>query len=463
MSLSLLLGAVFVLALVLAAAMFSGRQVQNAADFSSASQRATLPMVLGSLTGTMVGGASTIGTAQLAFSYGLSAWWFTVGGGLGLILLGLFYARPLRKSGCTTLSQVVSREYGGSAGRTLGLLNTLGSFISVIAQILSGSALLSALTNMPPLTGILLIAGLMLAYVIFGGALGAGYVGIVKVVVILLSLVVCAGLTIHLAGGLQQVFQHPQLDPLRHQNLMARGFLRDGGAGLAAIIGFISTQANITSIISARDSRTAIRGCVLTGLLMPVVGGAGILVGLYMRAHFPFMESRLALPTFILQQVPGFFGGMMLAALLVTIVGSGAGISLGISNIIAHDLMPKRLLTKLDERGRLALNRTVLTLLLLVCALLSLGSLGDMILNLTFLSMGLRGAAGVGVFTTALLLRGRIGNSAAMLSMVLGVLATILAQLLVADTIDPAVPGLLVSLAILGVGMHRTALKKVSI
>lgn len=64
-------------------------------------------MVCGAILGTLVGGQSTIGNAQLAFSFGLSAWWFTIGAALGALLLGLLYAGPLRRSGCTTLMEVM--------------------------------------------------------------------------------------------------------------------------------------------------------------------------------------------------------------------------------------------------------------------------------------------------------------------------------------------------------------------
>ena len=43
--------------------------------------------------GTLVGGSSTIGTAQLAFDYGISAWWFTLGGGVGAYFAELYHQR----------------------------------------------------------------------------------------------------------------------------------------------------------------------------------------------------------------------------------------------------------------------------------------------------------------------------------------------------------------------------------
>ena len=62
-------------------------------------------MVAGTIAGTCVGGASTIGTAQLAFSVGVSPWWFSLGLGLGLVVMAAFYASPLRRAGLETVPE----------------------------------------------------------------------------------------------------------------------------------------------------------------------------------------------------------------------------------------------------------------------------------------------------------------------------------------------------------------------
>ena len=54
------------------------------------------PVVAGLIIGTLVGGSSTVGTAQLAFEYGMSAWWFTLGSGFACLVLALGY--PSHKS-----------------------------------------------------------------------------------------------------------------------------------------------------------------------------------------------------------------------------------------------------------------------------------------------------------------------------------------------------------------------------
>lgn len=95
--------------------VYSGRKVKSAADFSSGGGKAGSWIVCGAIMGTLVSSQATIGTAQLAFSYGMSAWWFTLGSGIGCLILALGYAAPFRRSGCKTLLQIVSQEYGPTA------------------------------------------------------------------------------------------------------------------------------------------------------------------------------------------------------------------------------------------------------------------------------------------------------------------------------------------------------------
>ena len=114
-----LLGALVTLALVLIVGIRAGKKVKNAGDFTNGSGMG-VPMIAGSLVGTLVGGASTIGTAQLAFHYGFSAWWFTLGGGIGLLVLALVFVKPMVRGGYRSLPQILSHTYGKKAATLSG-------------------------------------------------------------------------------------------------------------------------------------------------------------------------------------------------------------------------------------------------------------------------------------------------------------------------------------------------------
>ena len=184
-------GIVLVLALIIGVGLLSGRKVQDAKDFVSGGGKAGPLLVCGTIMGALVSSQATIGTAQLAFHYGLAAWWFTLGSGIGCLILGVGYASSLRRSGCITELQIVSKAYGAAAGSLGSVLCSLGIFISVLAQVVACSGLVVTLfpqVSIPVAAGISVIV--MGFYVLFGGAWGAGMGGVVKLILLYMASVV---------------------------------------------------------------------------------------------------------------------------------------------------------------------------------------------------------------------------------------------------------------------------------
>lgn len=142
--LTIMLATIF---LVLFIGLWAARSVHSAEGFSLGGRSAGVTMVAGSIAGTCVGGGATVGTAQLAASFGLSAWWFTIGTGFSLLLLAVFYARPLRKTALITIPQYLAANYGRRAEILATIASSLGIFFSAVASSLPGIALLSAILN----------------------------------------------------------------------------------------------------------------------------------------------------------------------------------------------------------------------------------------------------------------------------------------------------------------------------
>ena len=196
-----IIGVLLTVTLLVAVSWLSGRKVKDAHTFTTGGNAGSW-MVCGAMLGTLAGGQSTIGTAQLAFCYGLSAWWFPIGAGLGAVVLGLFYAGPLRRSGCTTLLEIVSREYGHKAETVGSILFLIGIFISIMSQVLSSSAMIGSLFGMTTLWSSIAGAVLILLMVLFGGIRSAGVGGIIKLILLYLCSLAAGIVVWHIAGGL---------------------------------------------------------------------------------------------------------------------------------------------------------------------------------------------------------------------------------------------------------------------
>ncbi len=483
-----IIGIILTVGLLLAVSVFSGRKVKDARSFTTGG-RAGSWMVCGTILGTLVGGQSTIGTAQLAFSFGLSAWWFTIGAALGALLLGTLYAGPLRRSGCSTLMEVVRKQYGRRAETVGSILFLIGIFISITSQLLSSSAMITSLFGLP-LGAALAIGALLIAMLVFfGGIKSAGAGGIVKLALLYISSM-AAGIAVWKMGngldGIRQsisaLYETPQLAAMndiscaedihrRYGTFLARGPLKDLGGCLSLTLGVVCTQTYAQAIWSAATTRKARRGALYCAALIPLIGAACTLVGMYMRGHYVtaaeaaalqragenlpagigILENSLqAFPTFILAHLPAWLGGIALGTLLINILGCGSGLVLGAATILTRDVYGNlmALLRRTPRLGQLAQTRLSIVVLLALGVAAAHFVRGSFINDLGFLSLGLRAAALLLPLSFALWLPGRFHPRAITVSMITGTAVMLIAGLLHLPA-DPMYYGLVASAIVL--------------
>ncbi len=453
------IGAALVLLIITGVGIYSGKHVNSAGDFSTGGRKAGAGIVAGSIIGTLVGGSSTIGTAQLAFNYGFSAWWFTLGGGIACLILALGFIKPLYNSGISTLPQVFSKEYGQTSSTVSTVLMSIGSLFSIVAQLLAGMALIMSVSSLGSFAATLFVIMLMLVYVIFGGVWGAGLVGIAKTLLLYGTVIACGFLAVSLGGGVSAFTE--ALPHAKYFNLFARGTLVDLGAGVSLILGVITTQAYIQSILSAKSIRLSKAGALVAAALMPLIGIAGIFIGLYMKINSPDLAAAKALPTFIMQNTPPLFAGIIMATLLVTLVGTGAGVALGVSSMICNDIYRIYFNKNASDKTVLFATRIIIALILVTAALFTTGNMGSLILSWSFMSMGLRGAVSFAPLCCALFLPGRIAKRFALYAMIAGPFFVLIGKFILPKFIDPLFLGVGVSIILMAIGYFANEKKVV--
>ena len=445
------MGSALVILLIIGIGIYSGKHVGTSSN-SNKGRRATTGLVTGALLGTLVGGSSTIGTAQLAYTYGFSAWWFTLGGGIGLLALGTVFAKPLYCSGITTFSELFVNEYGKRTGFISALLNSIGILLAVVAQIISGVALITAVTSFTTMEGTILIIVLMLFYAFSGGSLGAGYVGIVKTVLIFGLVVICGMLAITDAGGLGVFFNNPLLPHETYFNLFARGVTVDLGAGLSLLVGVLTTQSYLSAFLMAKSLKVARAGALLGALLSAIIGVLGIFVGMYMTLNYPDIDAKMALPVFIMEKIPSGLAGIMLGTLLIVVVGTGAGLSMGVTSISCHDIYKEYIHKQANPERLRIVSRITQTIILIGCSLLTLGNMGDLILGWSFMSMGLRGSVTFVPLFVTLFVRKKISSKYAVSAMVAGAFFTLIGKGILPSYIDSIFLGIMAATILIMIG-----------
>ena len=448
-----LISLVITLILFLLPSLLAARKIGGAEDYSLGNRAAGAPIVSGAIVGTIIGGAATLGTAQLAFCVGLSAWWFTLGSGIGLLILALFYAYPLRQTGLSTIPQFLVAHFGKSAGPITSLASSAGIFFSIIASMLSCFGLISAILGVSSLAAAFVTVGLVCLYVFWGGIRGAAWSGLCKTGLLYLTLVVAGTTALTSLGGINGLQTAFSSDPWL--SLLGQGVgLAFSNAG-SLIIGIISTQTYAQAIFAARDPHTAMVGSITAATLTIPIGLPSVLVGLFMRANHPDILPLHALPLYLSNYLPAWLGGIALAALLLSAIGSIAGLALGIGSMLSGDIL-RELCGLHNNRLQLWANRGSILFVCLFAAHFVLHNLDSLVLDWNFLSMALRGTGIFIPLSLAILCPGKLRPAIAVCSMLAGLLASLAWLLLYPGYGNPLLPGLAGSLIVVLTGFLLT-------
>ena len=366
--------------------------VKSDTDFALAGRGLSAFGVCGVIVGTLVGGASTVGTVQLAYSHGITAWLFTLGSGLACLVLALVFSRPLRREHPATVSEYIGMTFGAKAQRYTSLFSSLGMFLQVVAQCLAGVAVLRASLPIGQSTSLAICFFLIFIFVVIGGMSGSKIIGQLKIGMLYCIMVISAVMAWIMGGGLGPVLERlPEGDWF---NLFALGTSQGMTDMVSMIVGVCSTQIYLQAIFSARDVNEARKGALLAAAIIPPLGLLAVFIGIYLRGVCPVLPggSASALPAFINTYYPGPIAAVFTAGLLIIALGTASGLLLGVSTSLYVDF-----LQRFSPLQRISSNLTRIRLcaviVLMGSFLLVLTGLDSNILEWAFMAMGLRGAA----------------------------------------------------------------------
>ena len=141
------------------------------------------------LTGLAIGGASTVGVAEGAYTQGISAGWYNAAWGAGGIIVGILVADAFRRMEVRTIPEMMERMYGPSSRLISIIAQILIMMVITSLQYVAGGAILTAL--LPSIftfqQGVLLTALVFVGITLIGGYWAAGLSNLINVIIIYLG------------------------------------------------------------------------------------------------------------------------------------------------------------------------------------------------------------------------------------------------------------------------------------
>jgi len=319
----------------------SRRKARGIDDFFVAGRKSPSPFVVGSLLATIIGGSATIGMAGLGFQQGLTgAWWLLVGS-IGLVFLGLFFAKKVRRLALYTLPELVERQYDQRMALAASILIVVAWIGIIAAQIIAAGQILGILGAGSPTIWMVIFTAIFVTYTILGGQHAIIRTDFLQSIIIFAGIFAGLALLLSRLGGWEGL--RISLPAERFAFPLSPQF--DGAAliTLLLLVGltYLVGPDMYSRIFCARDDRAASTATLWTAALIIPLAFAITVIGMGAASLFPDIAPEQAFPTVINELFSPLLAGIILAALLCAVMSSADTTLLSASTILTIDIIGK--------------------------------------------------------------------------------------------------------------------------
>ncbi len=334
-----------------AAGSLMARRARNSAGWAVAGGGMSTTLIAVGIAGTRIGGAGTYGVAGDVISGGVwNLWWYGINAFLALAIVGLFFGIYFRRFKLHTVGELFTIRFRHRRCQWLTSLcvQTEYAIVNLIEAYVIG-IILSTLTPLPMLGGVLVAAIIFATYVSLGGLWGTAVTNLIHCTVVLVGLLTVGLLGIGQLGGWDQVTDTigGHLAAASQDEVAWWGF---AGAGWLPVFGMFFSAAVHTPAASvytnystaARSERQIAPAFLLAGLIaaaMPILAG---LIGILTAARYG-LDTGLGgyrNLTTLASEINPFVGGIALAAVLAAVISSGGPILLSSATMFVRDWLP---------------------------------------------------------------------------------------------------------------------------
>ncbi len=337
-----------------------------------------------------------------------------------LLLLGVFFAKPLWNRKLTTFGDLFRQRYGLQTERVAAILLIPTSVLWAAAQIRGFGQVLAANSEFDTSIAIAFAAAIVITYTTFGGLKADAVTDVIQGVTLAAGVVVLFWVVYFGDGGFAW-----QAVPAESLSLFPadRPWMESAEAWAVPVLGSLFASEVIARVAAARNAQVARTGLLAGGTLFLVFGTLAALVGLAGATMIPGLEDPEHVVIAMADQHLGtglriLFSGALAAAILSTV----DSVLLTAGSLMAHNLIiPLR--PQMSDRDRLRLNRFGVVFFGLVSYSVAVGA--ETVWGLVEESSAL-GSAGIFVIVPFALFTRFGGALSAIASLAIGAIAYIL-------------------------------------
>ena len=362
MNIHLLLLIVYSVALT-AAGLWVARLVRSSGDFFVAGRTLSAPLIFSTVLAANIGAGTTVAATGLAYTEGISAWWWNGSAAIGSLALAFWIGprlwRLAAQQGFYTAGDFLEYRYTATVRGVMGALIWLGTLTALAAQLIAGAAVLNVVAGVSKEAGILIGALVMTGYFVAGGLLSSAWVNLLQLVVLMAGFLVAMPLLYSEVGAGAAFGSIEPPHPGYWDFWYSRGAGMSGWAMLAVLTpAFIVSPGLLQKAYGAKDERAVRLGIGLQGGAQMIFAFIPVFFGIAARAaHLEIESPNLVLPTVLATQLPVILGALGLAAVFSAEVSTCDALLFMLATSLSKDLYKRFVNPGADDRRVLLVAR----------------------------------------------------------------------------------------------------------
>ena len=357
--------------------------------------------------GEWLGGTATTGVSEYGFLYGLSGAWYTISNGLGVLFLGLFFAKLYRSIGKMTVPGIIEHIFGKKAQVISSLILVFVMIAVGVSQVIAAGKFGQALLGIDFRVTAIVFTLIFISYTWFGGMKAVSSTNTMHLIVMYSGVIVAVIMLIYKVGGwssfISGVHDVEQVSGGNYLNMTSIGFPKISSWVIASLLGACTAQAGIQPVLGSKDIPTAKKACIYTAIVTAPFGLFTALIGLIARvlsnqgllfdtSGNVLTDGKLAL-TSIMMSLPPIVGGLVLAAELAAILSTASPIILAAGTLLTKDFYQVKINNKATDKDVLRVSRITTAVAGIICCIGAITLVeNNNVLDLVYSAYSIRGA-----------------------------------------------------------------------
>ncbi len=357
---------------------YASKFVKTSNDFAIAGRRMPVYVVASGLFATWFGSETVMGASSEFVEQGiLGVIEDPFGAALCLLLIGLFFTRPLYKLNIITFSDYFRIRYSKQAEWISAIFIIPSYFSWIAAQLVALAIVLQSIANVPFVWGICICASVVLFYTYVGGMWSVAITDTVQTAIIIIGLLTLTIELIIQVGGFDEIINKTPPDFFRFtpkENTLT-SWITYFAAWITIGWGSIPQQDVFQRTLSAKSEKVAVKSAYWSALMYITVASMPLIIalcGTILYSNLKEGDSQMIIPNLVLQHSGVGMQIIFFGALLSAILSTCSGAILAPATVLGENLIKPLYGTKVSDKKLLQIMRLSVIVITTIGAALSL-------------------------------------------------------------------------------------------